>query len=128
MIFYCPACWKEIREDDKKCQRCGADLTVLDQKSFDEKLIQALEHPVRKTARMAVWILGERKTVETVAPLIRLFDVTENPFLQREILDTLDKIGTEDALNFIMESLDHHVSIVRRRAWEIMNEKEKRKE
>ena len=128
MIFYCPACWKEIREDDKKCQRCGSDLTVLDQKSFDEKLIQALGHPVRETARMAVWILGERKTVEAVAPLIRLFDETENPFLQREILDTLDKIGTEDALNFIMESLDHHVSIVRRRAWEIMNEKEKRKE
>jgi HEAT repeat protein len=128
MTFFCPACWKEIREDDKKCRYCGADITAYDQKGFDEKLIQALGHPVRETVGMAVWILGERKTTEAVGPLMQLFERSDNPFLQREILDALDKIGTEDALNFIMESLDHHINMVRRRAWEIMNERETRKE
>jgi HEAT repeat protein len=128
MTFYCPACWKEIREDDRECPHCGADITEHDQKSFDEKLIQALGHPIRDTAGMAVRILGERKIVEAVVHLIRLFEMTDNPFLQREILDALNKIGTEDALNFIMASLDHHTSMVRRRAWEIMDEREKRKE
>ncbi len=128
MIFFCPACWKEVWKDDTTCPHCGSDVSEYDQKSFNEKLIQALGHPIWETAGIAVWILGERKTVEAVVPLMRLFDVTENPFLQREILGALDKIGTEDALNFIMKSLDHHVSMVRRRAWEIMNEREKRKE
>jgi uncharacterized membrane protein YvbJ len=59
MTFYCPSCWKEIRGDAEKCTHCGADLTEHDQKSFDEKLIQALRHPIRETAGMAVWILGE---------------------------------------------------------------------
>ena len=127
MTFFCPACWKKIQEDDRICPHCGADMTLLDQKSFDEKLIQALGHPIRETAGMAVWILGERKTVEAITPLIRLFEMTDNPFLQREILDALDKIGTEDALNFVMESLDHHISMVRRRAWEIMEERETKK-
>jgi uncharacterized membrane protein YvbJ len=27
MTFYCPACLKEIREDDKKCLHCGSDIT-----------------------------------------------------------------------------------------------------
>ncbi len=128
MTFYCPACWKEIREEDNTCPHCGNDIALRDQKSFDEKLIQALGHPIRETAGTAVWILGERKTIQAIVPLIRLFEMTDKPFLQREILDTLDKIGTEDALNFIMESLDHHISMVRRRAWEIINEREKRKE
>lgn len=113
---------------DKQCPLCGADISEHDRKSFDEKLIQALGHTVRETVGMAVWILGERKTAEAVGPLMRLFERTDNPFLQREILDALDKIGTEDALNFIMESLDHRISMVRRRAWEIMNERETRKE
>ncbi len=128
MTFYCPACWKEIGEEDKKCPHCGSDITEHEKKSFDEKLIQALGHPIRETAAMAVWILGERKISESVVPLIRLFEQTDNPFLQRAILDALDKIGTEDALNFIMESLDHHISMVRRRAWEIMDAREMRKE
>jgi HEAT repeat protein len=128
MTFFCPACWKEIGEMDKQCPLCGADISEHDRKSFDEKLIQALGHTVRETVGMAVWILGERKTAEAVGPLMRLFERTDNPFLQREILDALDKIGTEDALNFIMESLDHRISMVRRRAWEIMNERETRKE
>ena len=127
MTFYCPSCWKEIREEDKECPHCGADIAEHDQKSFDEKLIQALGHPIRETAGMAVWILGERKTDEAVAPLVRLFEMTDDPFLQREILDALDKIETEDALNFIMASLEHHISMVRRRAWEIMDEREMRK-
>jgi len=126
MTFFCPACWKEIQEDDRTCTHCGADITLFDQKNFDENLIQALRNPTRETAGMAVWILGERKTTEANAPLVRLFELTDNPFLQREILDALDKIGTEDALNFIMECLDHHISMVRRRAWEIMDKREKR--
>ncbi len=128
MIFYCPACWKKIQEDDGKCPYCGADIVLYDQKSFDEKLIKALGHPIRETAGIAVWILGERKIAEAVAPLRQLFEWTDNPFLQRDILDALNKIGTEDALNFIMESLEHHISMVRRRAWEIINAREMRKE
>ena len=128
MTFFCPACWREIPEDDRKCPHCGADITVYDQNSFDEKLIRALGHPIQETVRMATWILGERKVTEAVVPLIRLFEKTDNPFLRREILDSLDTIGTEDALNFIMASLVHHVSMVKRRAREIMDEREKRKE
>jgi hypothetical protein len=41
---------------------------------------------------MAVWILGERKVTEAVVPLMRLFEMTDNPFLQREILDALAEL------------------------------------
>ena len=128
MTFFCHACWKEIPANEARCPYCDADISAYDQKDFDNKLINSLGHPVRETVGMAVWILGERKAVEAVGPLVRLFEFTDNPFLQRDILDALDKIGTEDALNFIMASFDHHISMVRRRAWEIMDERAMRKE
>ena len=103
---------------------CDADISAYDQKDFDDKLINSMRHPVRETVGMAVRILGERKIVGAVEPLKRLFDQTDDPYPQRAVLDTLDAIGTEDALNFIMESLDHHISMVRRRAWKIMEERE----
>ncbi len=124
MTFYCPACGEERQEDVGICPHCGADITSFDQKGFDEKLIQDMHHPERETVRMAVRTLGKRRIDETTAPLVRLFEETDNLFLQREILDALDNIGTEDALNFIMESVEHHVSMVRRRAWEIMDTRE----
>ncbi len=127
MTFYCPLCRKKIQEDDGTCPHCGADITSFEQKSFDEKLIQDLHHSDRETVRMAVRTLGRRRTLEAVDSLLLLFEMTDDPFLQREILDALDKIGTEDALNFIMESLDNHIDMVRRRAWEIMENRETKK-
>lgn len=127
MTFYCTACWKEIREDDRKCPHCGADVSEHDRKSFDEKLILALRHPVRETAGIAVWILGEREVAAAVTPLIGLFERTDNPYLQREILGALGKIGTRDAIDFITKSLGHPVGMVRRQAEEIMDQKRSQK-
>lgn len=128
MTFYCPACWKEIQEDDRICPHCGADISADDQQAFDAKLVNSLERAERETVRTAVRTLGKRQAVEAVEPLKRLFDRTDDPFLQRDILDALDAIGTEDALNFIMEALEHHISMVRRRAWEIVEKRETPKE
>ena len=128
MTFYCPACGKEMPANEAMCPHCGADISADDQKDFDDKLINSLGHAERETVRTAVRILGKRQAVEAIEPLKRLFDRSDDPFLQRDILDALDAIGTEDALNFIMESLDHHIGMVRRKAWEIMEKRETPKE
>ena len=38
MVFFCPACWREIKAGDKKCPHCGADITEHEKKGFEEKL------------------------------------------------------------------------------------------
>lgn len=120
MTFFCPECWKEIEEKDRKCSHCGADITEHEKKGFEEKLINALKHPERETVQRAVWILGRLKTSKAVQPLIRLFQQSDNPFLKREILDTLYEIGTPDAMAFIVRSLKSEISIVRKKAREII--------
>lgn len=120
ITFFCPRCWKEIKGDDKRCPYCGADITVHERKGFEEKLINALRHPERETVQRAVWILGRLKTHTAIKPLIKLFEQSDNPYLKREILDTLFEIGAPDAMAFIVKSLKSEISIVRKKANEIV--------
>lgn len=123
MTFFCPICWKEVKREDRKCPYCGADITGHEKKGFEEKLINALRHPERETVQRAVWILGKLKSIEAVKPLIRLFEQSDNPFLKREILDTLFEIGDPDAMAFIVKSLKSEISIVRKKANEIIEKR-----
>lgn len=122
MIFFCPQCWKEIKGGDRKCPYCGADITEHEKKGFEEKLINALRHPERETVQRAVWILGRLKSIVAVKPLIDLFEKTDNPFLKTAILNALGEIKTQDALDFILKSLNSEVSMVRIRARAIIEE------
>jgi HEAT repeat protein len=123
ITLFCPGCWKEIKGDELTCPHCGADITEHEMKGFEEKLLNALGHPERETVQRAVWILGRLNSVKAVEPLIRLFEKTDNPFLKIGILDALYEIGTPKALNFVIGSIDSGVSIVRRKASELMERK-----
>lgn len=123
VAFFCPQCWKEIRGDEKKCPHCGADTPGYARKGFEEKRINALRHPERETVQRAVWILGRLKSIESVKPLISLFERTDNPYIKAEVLGALDEIETPEALGFIIRSFDSEMSIVRRRAKELMERK-----
>lgn len=120
MVFFCPQCWKEINAADAKCPHCGADITEHERKGFEEKLINALNHPERETVQRAVWILGRLKSVKAIEPLKGLFEQTDNPFIKIEILNTLDEIATQEAVDFIAKSMNSEVSMVRRIAREII--------
>lgn len=119
ITFFCPRCWKEIKREDKKCPYCAADIIKHDRKGFEEKLINALNHPERETVQRAVWILGRLRSVMSVQPLISLFEQSGDPYLKIEILNTLKKIGTTDAIDLIEKAVHSQIRIVRRKAEEL---------
>lgn len=123
MRFFCPACWNETDSKDTVCPHCGEDITGYDQRKFQDKLINALGHPDPDTVQRAVWILGSSGCTEAVEHLIRLFQRTGNPYLKVSILNALDEIGTEDALEFIMDVTMSEAGIVRKSALNIMEKR-----
>jgi HEAT repeat protein len=121
MTFFCPLCWREIREIDRSCPFCHADIAEFGNRNFEEKLINALKHPERETVHRAVYILGKLKSIKAVKPIIRLFKQTENTFLKMRILSTLHEIGVPEANEFIIKVINSDAGMIKRIAKELID-------
>jgi len=112
MIFYCPHCWKELSDGQASCPFCHESISSWDEKTFTDKLVHALFHPEPVTQTRAVYLLGERKSKESLRPLTRLFQQSKNVFLQSEIIAAAGKIGGDDAFVLVLQALRHRSFIV----------------
>lgn len=116
MTFFCRNCWTEMASDQQICGHCGAKVSSWDDQAFTAKLVQALSHPEPATQMRAVYLLGETKTASALGALAQLYRNTVDPFLQAEIVKSVDKIGGDSAFGFLTEALANRSFIVRREA------------
>lgn len=70
MTYFCPDCWKIIPAETKTCPFCGCDLEAASKRSYPERLIGALHHPVAETRVLAAEILGELRYCPAMKPLL----------------------------------------------------------
>ena len=120
ITYFCPFCWNEIKEEDKVCPYCHSELSGYYNKNFEEKLINALNHPERETARRAAYVLGRLKSANAVKKLVELFGKTTDPYIRMEILEALYFIGTEESSAFVKKAARSDMSIIRRKAKELL--------
>jgi HEAT repeat protein len=126
--YYCPFCWTEITKGDRTCTRCEIDIGVWDEKSFTEKLIQALTHSVSSAVYRACYILGEKRERAAIQPLIELLSWTNDYSLMEEIVETLGKIGDESAVPSLIDMLNNRSFLVRGKAASALSNLKGRKE
>jgi hypothetical protein len=70
MTYFCPGCWKIIPADAKSCPFCGCNLAAAEARSYPERIIGALHHPVPETRQLAAEILGELRYRPAIEPLL----------------------------------------------------------
>lgn len=119
MIFFCPNCWSQVREEEKTCPECQEEVEPLDQIGYFDKLTRALHHPVAATRMRAACILGEIGDKRGIKPLADLIDQaweTENLFFLREIAIALGKIDGDMVVPALVRLLDHPSFLVREAA------------
>ena len=91
--FCCPVCSKEIDQHLTRCPHCDTDVQEFRKSNeFLEKLILALDQPEPSTAIQSVWRLGEIGDRRAVEPLKRLLDKTQDIYVRRAALRTLDEL------------------------------------
>lgn len=97
--FYCPVCWNELDQDLARCPYCSTEIrNFWESKSFLEKLMIALDHPDPSTVMRAVWLLGQIGDRRALEPLKRLLDRTQDVYVTRAALKSLDELdGRDDA-------------------------------
>ena len=88
MIAYCTHCWREVNSKDKVCPGCEADLS-LDHRTYEEKLIGALAHPLPAARVRICWLIGENRIRQAVPDLMRLATNDPDLFVRKAALEGL---------------------------------------
>ncbi|HUN84397.1 MAG TPA: HEAT repeat domain-containing protein [Terracidiphilus sp.] len=102
MIAFCTHCWTEIDARDTSCFHCGTNLNA-DRRSYEEKLVCALEHPLPAARARVCWLIGENKVRMAVPHLMRM--VTDDPdlYVQRAALEALGALRDRRAFPLLIE-------------------------
>lgn len=113
MRAYCTTCWAEVSADERRCPECGAG-QLDDLRTFDQKLVAALDHPLPETRVRICWLAGRRKMRDAVPGLLRLLG-DPDLYVRVSVLDALGEIG-EKATIPAVESVARERSVLIQRA------------
>ena len=119
--IYCPSCFRRVAADTPRCPHCTAILSDLDRRSYRERLITALNHPLAEVRMRAIIALGLRRQVAAVNPLLacafrsrrrrRFLSVAEDA-LHLQVHDQRPQHGA-GIVQSVVEVVDH-VPVVRK--------------
>jgi HEAT repeat protein len=88
MIAFCTHCWAEIDDALDVCPRCQQKLN-LDPRTYEQKLVAALEHPLAEARVRICWLIGENKIQLAVPDLMRIAEGDPDLFVRRAALEAL---------------------------------------
>ena len=105
-------------ESAPSCTCCGFPLSEYAGLSYEEKLILAVTHPLRENSMMAIRLLGDLKSDRAVAIFETMLETEEDFYRVREIVWSLEKIGTARSREIIQRLRYHPSGLVRQMAGE----------
>jgi hypothetical protein len=129
VTWFCPRCWCATGCEPVPCPECGYHPGPKNKESYEDKLINALFHPVRDRRMTAIETLGRMRSRPAVPVLWWLVQNGADPFTAREIVRALNRIGTPLCM-LMIESMTRHSSVIVRRqaemiVWSKMNSENK---
>jgi HEAT repeat protein len=120
--FFCPNCWKEINAQADSCEYCSYDLKKCKNLSYEEKLINALRHPVRENRMIAIQVLGELRSRAALTMFASILETEEDFYVIREIMRALEKIGGAESKEMILRLKTHKSKLIRSAAKRLSSE------
>ena len=121
ITYFCPNCWAEIEHDAVRCQSCGYNTTEYSQLPYEEKLILALNHPVRADRLLAIRLLGNLRSSVSLPHLKLVLDEGDDFYLMREVMIALTKIGSPESREILSDATKHDSALVREFAARLMS-------
>lgn len=101
MVWFCPYCWQEVKEDDRICSNCGANLESFHSLDFYSKLLLGLKNPIVQKRMFVIELICRRKVRSAVQELCILFRKSSDTYELIAIADALYSIGAEESLSCI---------------------------
>lgn len=121
---FCPNCFDEIGSDVEICKSCSINIKKwMAQKSYTERLIHALNHPISEVRMGAIISLGKLKEVKAAVPLAQCAFSHPNDVVQGlEITCALKQMDFESEVEQSLELLSKHPArAIRKAVYHIRN-------
>ncbi|MGA9060204.1 MAG: HEAT repeat domain-containing protein [Terracidiphilus sp.] len=88
MIAFCTHCWSEIDAADDPCLKCHAHLGA-DSRSYEEKLVAALAHPLPAARVRICWLIAENNLHLAVPALMEAAVSDPDLYVRKAALEGL---------------------------------------
>ncbi len=105
MKWFCPFCWKEVKDSDEVCPFCKKDLSKFHDLEFEEKLILSLKNPVSQNRLFAIQTLGRLKSKKAASRLCEMLKSNPDTYEAMELIRALKNINTPFSTDCIKEFL-----------------------
>lgn len=100
MIVFCTHCWKETTSDKSVCPYCGSNLE-LDKRSFEAKLVSALDHPLPETRVRICWLIGKNQIDSAAEKLMSMSESDPDMFVRRAAVEGLTHLSSPGIEQFL---------------------------
>lgn len=114
MRAYCTTCWAEVSADERRCPECGA-AQMDDPRTFDQKLVAALNHPLPETRGRICRLIGQRGMRDAFSDLVHRLDDADLHVRMAAVL-ALGDLGDERALPLLERASVDRSFLIRRAA------------
>jgi HEAT repeat protein len=123
VTYYCPHCWTILDENDQVCPKCGYVIKDYQELSYEDKLLNALHHPVPERRIIAAQVLGILKSQRALIEFLKILESEEEDyFILRSILLAAAKINHPNRIILLHKASQHPSALVRRLAGGILDQ------
>jgi HEAT repeat protein len=121
VTYYCPNCWTILDEKDQVCPKCGYIIKDYQDLSYEDKLLNALHHPVPERRIIAAQVLGILKSQRALIEFLKILESEEEDyFILRSILLAAANINHPNRIILLQKASRHPSALVRRLADELL--------
>lgn len=94
MYFFCPECKSSFyNKDYDLCPECGYNIKKYKKTSYDDKLINSLNHKSGEIQHLAINILVQKKVKKAIPYLKKIIKTTKDPMLKLKAKDAIKRIS-----------------------------------
>lgn len=104
MIVFCTHCWRETTSEKTVCPFCGSRLDV-DPRSFESKLVSALDHPLPETRVRICWLVAKNHINVAAEKLMSMAKNDPDMFVRRAAVEALSQLSSADIEPFLQSLL-----------------------
>jgi HEAT repeat protein len=122
ITYYCPKCWKIVKQYQTVCPDCDFVLEEFSKLSYEEKLLSSLRHAVPERRIIAAQILGELKSREALREFKKIVDSNEpDYYFMRVVLKAVAGYGHPARLKILKKATGNPSVLVSALAEELMD-------